>query len=147
MPLLGRQDRRDAAEGASLVLIGAIALVVVAFIVGALVWWLGVSTSGTKGAGDEQKQQNSVTNRVFWQGEFNSLFQNVQTYTAQIAQAEAQIKTNPADSFAAQNLAGLRQECDIAVGQYNADALKPIAVPWLPAGLPASIDRTTACGG
>ena len=110
-------------------------------------WAFGVFTSGARGAGNEEKQKNSVSNRVFWQNEFNSLSQNIATYQAQIAAAHADELSHPGDSFYEQNLAGLTQECDIAVGQYNADTAKPIASPWLPAGLPTSYDRTTACGG
>lgn len=116
--------------------------------------WLRVLTAydalvaaGVAPEDDEQKQTYNVTNRVYWQNEFNSLSQNIATYQAQIATAHANEVAHPNDSFYEQNLAGLVQECDLAVGQYNADAAKPIASPWLPAGLPTSYDRTTACGG
>lgn len=111
------------------------------------VWAFGVFTSGTRGAGNEEKQKNSVTNRVYWQNEFNGLAENIATFQAQIATAHAAEVAHPNDTFYEQNLAGLVQECDIAVGQYNADTAKPIASPWLPAGLPTSYDRTTTCGG
>lgn len=146
MALITRREARDATEGTGCVLMAAVATVIVAFIVGALVWALGVFSSDAKGAGDEQKQKNSVTNRVYWQNEFNSLSQNIATYQAQIANAHATEVAHPGDSFYEQNLAGLVQECDIAVGQYNADAAKPIASPWLPDGLPTSYDRTSTCG-
>jgi len=147
MSLYTRRNAADAAEGTSVVLIGAVVVVLVCFLVGALIWGLGVFSSGAKGAGDQERQKNSVTNRVFWENEFNSLSQNIATYQAQIASARASAAAHPGDSFYEQNLTGLLSECYIAVGQYNADTAKPIASPWLPAGLPVSYDRSTVCGG
>ena len=146
MAVITRREARDSAEGIGLAFIGTVVVIVLALIIGAGLWAFGVFTSGIKGAGDEQKQQNSVTNRVYWQNEFNNLDQNIQTYAAQIVTARAAATAHPGDTFYAQNLTGLVQECDIAVGQYNADTAKPIASPWLPAGLPTTIDRTTTCG-
>lgn len=146
MSVITRREARDAAEGVGLAFIGTIVVIVLLGAIGAGLWAFGVFTSGVKGAGDERKQQNSVTNRVYWQNEFNSLDQNIQTYTAQIASARAAVTAHPSDTFYEQNLTGLVQECDIAVGQYNADVAKPIASPWLPAGLPTTVDRASTCG-
>ncbi|HEU5429506.1 MAG TPA: hypothetical protein VFU74_21685 [Actinocrinis sp.] len=146
MPVITKREARDAAEGVGLAFVGTVVVIVLALIIGVGLWAFGVFTSGAKGAGDERKQQNSVTNRVHWQNEFNSLDQNIATYAAQIANARASATAHPGDTFYEQNLTGLVQECDIAVGQYNADAAMPIAAPWLPAGLPTTIDRTATCG-
>lgn len=141
-----KQDVKDASE-AYVWIIGVVLAAVL--LIGGLsvgIWWFGVHTSGVKGAGDQQKQTNSVTNRVHWENEFNSLDQNIQSYKAQIRIAQDQVAKHPGDSFYEQNLTGLQQECVLAVGEYNADTQKPIASPWLPTSLPTSYDRTATCG-
>jgi len=141
-----KQDVKDAAEGYTWLVAGVIALVVLVGGVSAGVWWFDVRTSGIKGAGDQQKQTNSVVNRVHWENEFNTLDQNIQSYKAQIRTAQDAVKAHPGDQFYEQNLTGLVQECILAVGEYNSDVKKPVAAPWLPTDLPTSYDRTATCG-
>jgi flagellar basal body-associated protein FliL len=141
-----KQDVKDVAEGYTWIVVGVILLILLIGGVGTGIWWFGVHTSGIKGAGDQQKQTNDVTNRVHWENEFNTLDQNIQSYRAQIRTAQDAVKQHPGDQFYEQNLTGVTQECILAVGEYNADVKKPIAAPWLPTNLPTSYDRTTTCG-
>lgn len=141
-----KQDVKDVTEVYVWFIVFIVAFLVLVAGGMSAVWYFGVHTSGVKGAGDQQKQTNSVTNRVHWENEFNSLDQNIQSYKAQIRIAQDQVAKHPGDSFYEQNLTGLQQECVLAVGEYNADTQKPIASPWLPTSLPTSYDRTATCG-
>lgn len=144
MPLLSRQDRYEAAEGASIVLIGTIALVVIGFIVAALVWWLNTSTSGVKGRGDLQQQRNSAGNIASWSSTFNGLDQQIKADAANITIFK-QTATAPGATKQDQiNLQGAQLNCQTDVAEYNADIKNTLAV--VPAGLPESYP-TTVCGG
>jgi hypothetical protein len=144
MPLLSRQDRRDAAEGTGIILIGSVALVVIVSTVAALAWWLGVFTSGTKGAGDITRQRNSAANIAHWSATFNGLDQQITADQANIAIAKRAATGPDATKQDQINLEGVEQNCVTDVATYNGDIQNVLAV--VPTGLPASIP-TTVCGG
>jgi cytoskeletal protein RodZ len=145
MPLLSRQDRREAAESAGYLLIGAVVLVVIAFIIGALVWALGVFSSGTKGRGDVIKQNNSSTNQIQAQAEFNKLWGDIQSYHADITASAAALAKNPGDAYQQSVLTAQQQICRSAVQEYNADTVNTTMREWRPAADPAAVDPTLEC--
>ncbi|HEV2635444.1 MAG TPA: hypothetical protein VGX23_09885 [Actinocrinis sp.] len=59
--------------GFGLGVVGLVASTLVIAGIGALVWWLGVASSGTAGAGDLTRQRNSARNITQWSTTFSGV--------------------------------------------------------------------------
>ncbi|MEV6833547.1 hypothetical protein AB0N17_03285 [Streptomyces sp. NPDC051133] len=146
MTRISRRDVGDAATGFSL---SAVAITLsVLFVCGlaALLWWLGVFTSGIKGAGDVTRDQNDAKNREHWSATFNSEFQQIQADQGVIANLEHTATSAGATVQDHDNLTGAQNNCRQDVAQYNADASSTLGAPWLPEGLPTQINADNYCG-
>jgi hypothetical protein len=146
MSRISRRDVGDAATG-----LGAGAVItttVVLFVCGlaALLWWLGVFTSGIKGAGDVTRDQNDATNREHWSATFNSEFQQIQA-DQEIVSSLMRTAAKPGATVQDRDTyTGAQNNCRQDVAQYNADASSVLGRPWVPDGLPAQINADTYCG-
>ncbi len=145
MPLITRHDARDAAEGTALAFIAVVTLIVLAAIIGGGLWAFGVFTSGTRGHGDVIKQNNSGSNQIAAQAEFNRLWGDIQADHANIASTAAALHASPGDAWQQSVLTSQQQTCRTAVAQYNADTADTTLREWRPAADPATIDSDTEC--
>lgn len=146
MSRISRRDVGDTAVGLSAAAI--ITTIVVLFICGlaALLWWLGVFTSGVKGAGDVTRDQNNAKNREHWSQTFNSEFEQIQADQGVIANLKHTADDAGATAQDRDNYTGAQNNCRQDVAQYNADAASTLGAPWVPANLPSHVDADTYCG-
>lgn len=119
--------------------------IAVALVIWAIVWAIGVGTSGVKGKGDVIRQNNDATNRVFAQGHFQTLYGNIKTYQNQLPGARDDVKAGD-DPNAKTNFRGLYNTCVDAVEQYNADSNKVLEKDWKDPDLPKTLDPVAMCG-
>jgi hypothetical protein len=119
-------------------------LMVIAFfaLVSGVVWGVQVLISGPKGAGDQERINNSANNRIFAQQHFFDLYNELLAYDQQLDQAAADKAEHPGDQFFATNYSGLVKACIDARNQYNGDANKVTLERWRDPGLPFQIDAT-----
>lgn len=146
---MSRITRRDVGDTATGLSVGTILVTIVILIVcgiAALLWWLGVFTSGIKGNGDVTRDQNDAKNREHWSQTFNSEFQQIQADQGVIAILKRQADAGRATAQDRDNYAGAQNNCLQDVAQYNADATSTLGAPWVPEGLPTRIDSDTYCG-
>lgn len=106
------------------------------------VWAFQVATSDVKGQGDAQRQVNSADNRLFAQGNFQDLYNEIKASDRKLDQAAADVAAHPGDSFYQTNYTGLKAHCMDAVAQYNAAARKISQAKFRDEDLPAQIDDT-----
>lgn len=146
MTRISRRDVGDAATGFSLsaVLITASVLFVCAL--AALLWGLGVFTSGIKGAGDVTRDQNDAKNREHWSQTFNSEFQQIQADQDNLTVLKKTATATGASVQDRANYTGAQLNCRQDVAQYNADTASTLGARWLPQGLPTQINADTYCG-
>ena len=126
--------------------IGVVGLVLITFVIagiGALIWWLGVQSSGTAGAGNVTKDRNSSQNIEHWSATFNGEYQNIQADVANLATLKAAETAPGATQQDRVNYTGAQTVCNQDVAQYNANTLNTLAV--VPAGLPTNVPIST-CG-
>jgi hypothetical protein len=129
--------------------VGTVLVTIVVLIVcgiAALLWWLGVFTSGVKGAGDVHRDQNDAKNREHWSQTFNSEFEQIKADQGVIAVLKHQADADTATAQDRDNYTGAQNNCLQDVAQYNADASSVLGAPWVPAELPTQIDSDTYCG-
>jgi len=143
--LISRHDARDAAEGVGIAFIATVTAVVFAIVIGSGLWAFGVFTSGTRGHGDVIKQNNSGSNQIAAQAEFNRLWGDIQADHDNIQAAAATLKASPSDAYQQSVLTAEQQTCRTAVQQYNADTADTTLKEWRPADDPAHIDSATEC--
>ncbi len=146
---MSRISRRDIGDTATGLSVGAVITTIVVLFVcalAALLWWLGVFTSGIKGAGDVTRDQNNAKNREHWSQTFHSEFQQIQADQGVIAVLKRQADTTGATVQDRDNYTGAQNNCLQDVAQYNADATSVLGAPWIPAELPTRIDSDTYCG-
>lgn len=126
------------------VVIGGVAVLVAA--IGALVWWLGVFTSGTAGAGNVTKDQNSSQNQERWSATYNNDMQQVQADQSNLPILKAAATGPGATQQDRQNYLGLQLNCRADVATYNTDAANVLGHQWIPAGFSTLLDPTDYCG-
>jgi hypothetical protein len=146
---MSRISRRDIGDTATGLSAGTVVVTVVILIgcgIAALLWWLGVFTSGVKGAGDVHRDQNDAKNREHWSQTFNSEFEQIKADQGVIAILKRQADASTATAQDRDNYTGAQNNCLQDVAQYNADAASTLGSPWMPAELPNPIDATTYCG-
>jgi hypothetical protein len=114
--------------------------------IGALVWWLGVFTSGTAGAGNVTKDQNSSQNRERWSATYSNDMQQIQADQTNLAVLKGAATGPGATVQDRTNYTGARLNCTADVATYNADASNVLGHQWIPAGMPPSIDPSDYCG-
>lgn len=136
---------RDAAAAASTGIAALLAVLAVCAI-GALVWWLGVFSSGTAGAGNLHKDQQSAQNRERWSATYNNDMQQVQADQANLATLHAAATGTGATQQDRQNYIGAQLICRTDVAAYNTDASNTLGAQWLPTGFSSSLDSTDYCG-
>lgn len=146
MSRISRRDVGDAATGFSLAAVAITCSVLFVCGLAALLWWLGVFTSGIKGSGDVHRDQNDAQNREHWSQTFNSEFEQIQADQGVIATLKQQADAKTATAQDRDNLLGAKNNCLQDVAQYNADAASTLGAPWVPANLPDHIDSDTYCG-
>lgn len=126
----------------------AAAIIAVVLFVGAIsvgVWAFNVSTSDIRGRGNALQKVNSADNRLFAQGNFQDLYNEVISYDQRLDQAAAD-KTAHAgkddESFYDTNYTGLVNQCIDTRNQYNAAAKKITQAKFRDADLPYQLDPT-----
>jgi hypothetical protein len=145
-PRITRRDVGDAATGFSAGAVITTAVVLFVCALAALLWWLGVFTSGVKGAGDVRRDQNDAKNREHWSATFNAEFEQIQADQEIVATLKGQADAKSATAQDRDNYIGAQNNCHQDVAQYNADAASTLGAPWVPANLPARLDADNYCG-
>jgi hypothetical protein len=116
------------------------------FLVVALIWWLGVFSSGTAGAGNLTRDQNSSQNREYWSAKYNTDWQNLQADQSNLIGLREYANTPGATQQDRMNLEGAQLNCRQDTATYNADTANVLGRQWLPSNLPTSVTATTYCG-
>jgi flagellar basal body-associated protein FliL len=147
MSRITRRDIGDAATGISVGTILTVIGVLIACGIGALIWWLNVSTSGIKGSGDVHRDQQDAKNREHWSAQFNAEYQQVQADQNNIATLKQAATGTSATLQDRANYLGAEQNCQADVAQYNADASSTLGSPWVPPSLPTALTAATYCEG
>jgi hypothetical protein len=115
-------------------------------LVALFVWWLGVFSSSTVGAGNVTRDQNSSQNREYWAAKYAADYQQVQADQTNLIGLTAYAKSPQATQQDRMNLEGAQQNCAQDVAAYNTDTASLLGRQWLPTGLPTTITATTYCG-
>lgn len=132
------------AGGISALGIAAIAAALVG--IGLGVWAFTVWFSGTKGAGDLHKDQQSAQNREYWSAKFQDDMTTIQADQTNLATLRDAATSPGATQQDRTNYLGVQLNCRQDVAAYNADAGNVLATQRIPAGFPTSIDPTDYCG-
>jgi len=103
-------------------------------------WAFNVATSDVKGRGDAQIKVNSADNRLFAQGNFLDLYNEIKATDRKLDQAAADKAAHPNDPTAATNYTGLKAHCEDVRAEYNAAAKKISQAKFRDEDLPAQID-------
>lgn len=125
-----------------------LAIVAVVLFVGALsigIWAFQVSTADVKGRGDVVRKVNQADNRLFAQGNFQDLYNEVISYDQRLDQAAADKAAHAGkddESFYDANYTGLVNQCIDTRNQYNAAAKKISQAKFRDADLPYQLDPT-----
>ena len=121
-----------------------LALVLLLLIGGAVSWvvfGINTATAPARGRGGAYQRQQSSTNRIFAQQQFQDLYTDYQATIAKIPAYQAQAKGG--DTVAQTNLTGLLSHCADVVGQYNAASAKYLTAQFRDADLPPTLDSST----
>lgn len=125
-----------------------IAAIVFFGLIGIGTWGFKVATADVKGQGDAHRQISSADNRLFAQGNFNDLYQEILASDWKLDHAAADKAAHPGDSFYNTAYTGLAAHCRDAVAQYNAAARKITQQRFRDEDLPSEIsnaDPKTDC--
>lgn len=107
----------------------------------ALVWGLGVFTSGPKGAGDAYKTNQSGSNRIAKQEMFEQLYADIQASDQNLTVLHDTMVADPSYVNKTNYTAG-RLQCTNLVHNYDAEARKYTSQDWRDNKLPSAIDQT-----
>lgn len=121
-----------------------IAIVIVVGLIGVLIWWFSVATSGIKGEGDAEKIKNAAANRIRAQEGFESRFAGIQGADRNIVITAESLRADPESVQLQTELRGQRQICNSLIGDYNAKARSFTAEDFRAADLPKEIDLTNS---
>lgn len=125
-------------EGTKVGLAGA-AVVVVLVGVPVGVYALRVATSDVKGRGDVVIKRNDANNRIFQQGHFRDLYEQIQAADQNITTYKLIYDGAKNDRTARDNYVGTVAGCRNLVATYNADAQKVLGAKYLDGDLPTRI--------
>lgn len=120
-----------------------IAAVLVIGVVGAVIWGIRVATSDVRGRGDVAIKVNAADNRLFAQGNFQDLYNEVISYDQRLDQAAADKAAHtgkPDESIYDTDYTGLVNQCIDTRNQYNAAARKISQAKFRDADLPYQLD-------
>lgn len=146
VPRLNRGNIRD---GATIVGLGTFIPAIVILVVGglmALLWGIGIFTSGVKGTGDVHRHQQDARNREHWSATFNSEFELIRSDQGNLTVLQEAATRRNATKQDQMNYGGAKVNCLSDVAAYNADAASILGHPWIPQELPAQINPSTYCG-
>lgn len=134
-------------DGTKVALAGVATVATIAAVsVGA--WGLKIATSDVKGRGDVVIKRNDADNRIFQQGHFRDLYEQIVAADQNITTYYLVAREDPKDKTARDNLTGTIAGCRNLVAAYNADARKVLGQKYLDGDLPTSIglaDPATDC--
>lgn len=129
------------ARGASWRLgVWVVAAVVFFGLIGIGIWGFRVATADVKGRGDVTVKVNQADNRLFAQGQFNDLYQEVLASDRKLDQAAKDVSDHPGDTFYSTNYTGLKAHCEDTVAQYNSAARKISQAKFRDEDLPYQLD-------
>lgn len=117
-----------------------VVVIVVVGVIGGVVWGIRVATSDVRGRGDAVAKVNAADNRLFAQGNFHDLYNEVIAADQKLDQAAADVATHPGDSWWQSNYTGLLNHCIDTRNQYNADANKISQAKFRDEQLPYQLD-------
>ncbi len=120
-------------------------IILIALVVGALIWGANVLLSGPRGQGDAIVQKNSSENFIAAQARFEDLYQEIEASQGNIDIAKNALANDPDDRTLQTNLNGVLAHCNNTVGDYNAEARKFLSEEFRAVDLPPSIDADTTC--
>lgn len=122
----------------------AVGVTILAVIIVAAIWWFAwgskVLTSGIVGQGNAIIQKNSAANWTKAQGEFESIYAEIEATDRKITVAKTALDLDPEDITAKQTYLGTQNVCLSMVADYNAKARNYLAAEFRAADLPAQID-------
>jgi hypothetical protein len=121
-----------------------LAVVVIALVIGGIVWGINTLVAEPKGRGDAYRNKESGVHRVFAQEAFEKRYADIEATRAKIRTA---LQVPAADRTGEQEirLEGLRSYCATVTGDYNAAARSYSQQDFRAADLPARLDATTDC--
>jgi hypothetical protein len=119
-----------------------IVILVFVAVIGGGTWIFKVATADVKGRGDTVIKVNEVDNRLFAQGNFLDLYNEIKASDRKLDQAAADKAAHPGDAFFATVYTGLKAHCEDTVAQYNAAAQKISQAKFRDEQLPPQIDRS-----
>lgn len=130
---------KETAKGISAGWILVLVLLLVGGVTSALMWGIGVATSGVKGQGDAIKINNSAENWTKKQAFFEDKYQAVKVADQKIALFAQVVAKNPKDRTAQDNLTGITSQCMNYVAEYNAESRKFLSQDWKSVDLPIEL--------
>jgi hypothetical protein len=105
-----------------------------------VVWVVNVASSGVVGQGNAIIQKNSAENWTKAQGEFESIYAEIEATDRKITAAKTALDLDPEDLTAKQTYTGTQNVCLSMVADYNAKARNYLAAEFRAVDLPAQID-------
>jgi hypothetical protein len=105
-----------------------------------VVWVVNVASSGVVGQGNAIIQKNSAENWTKAQGEFESIYAEIEATDRKITAAKTALDLDPEDLTAKQTPTGTQNVCLSMVADYNAKARNYLAAEFRAVDLPAQID-------
>lgn len=118
-------------------------ILLVAGIIGAVIWGTQVTLSGPKGVGDAIMTKNSSANWTKEQAAFENLHADIIAADRKVTLAYASYEEDKTDKTARQTYEGIRSGCVNLVSDYNAKARSYLAEEFRSADLPAQIDDSS----
>jgi hypothetical protein len=142
-------SRRDIRDGTAWTGLSAAWILLAALLITAIcatLWWLGVFTAGTRGTAQVQLDQQKAGNREQWIATYNGEYQQLQADQSNLAVLKDAATGNGATQQDRINYTGAQLNCRTDVAKYNTDTQNLLGAPWLPAGLPTTVNTDTICG-
>lgn len=142
-----KQDWRDSRHVMGLSTGWAVFGVALVFALAGAIWGGSVLLSNITGSGNAIKRNQSATNRIEQQANFEDLVTTYQGYLVKVKLSKAALSaasTTIDKQIAQTNLQGISQACVDTAQEFNADSRKYLARDWKSAGLPLTLDAN-AC--
>lgn len=117
-----------------------VAVVLLAVVISAGLWALGVVGASTKGKGDAYRTKESGTNRIAAQERFETTYADVLASDQRLDILHLARQAAPEDAYAATRYTGAVAYCISARNGYNAEARKYTAEQFRASDLPEKLD-------